>query len=137
VVIGVDSILEEEFLSVARHKLSLNDIQQNFVFKKFGKKTNRNVCFYQGNIGSPNIRPEAYKGNKVYHQLVENAEEFVNSNRGTSIKRKNHLYVSKYYQQTKSLFKNFEGDLQEHLEKYAIPPMSSSIMSVWLNASNN
>ena len=125
---GSNSILEDEFLNVAGHKLSLNDIQQNIVFKKFGiKKPIVMYGFYQGNIGSPNIRAEAYKGNKVYHQLVENAEEFVNSNRGTSIKRKNRLYASKYYEQVKPLFENFEKDLREHLKDYANPPMSSDI----------
>ena len=35
---GDDSILDEEFLTVAGYKLSLNDIQHKIVFEKFGKK---------------------------------------------------------------------------------------------------
>jgi|TARA_Y100000588_G_C14213352_1_gene907671 hypothetical protein len=123
-----DSILDEEFLTVAGYKLSLNDIQHKIVFEKFGKKKPIVMYgFYQGNIGSPNLRNEAYKGNKVYHQLVENGEEFVNSNRGMQIKRKSRLYVSKYYEQTESLFTDFETDLREHLEDYAEGQMKSDV----------
>ncbi|WP_404340465.1 DUF547 domain-containing protein [Pseudoalteromonas mariniglutinosa] len=125
---GEASILKDEFLTVAGHKLSLHDIQHNIVFKKFGeKKPIVMYGFYQGNIGSPNLRPEAYKGSKVYHQLVDNGEEFVNSNRGLMIKRKNRLYVSKYYDQTKTLFDNFETDLHEHLADYAEPPINYDV----------
>ncbi|KPM75338.1 DUF547 domain-containing protein [Pseudoalteromonas sp. UCD-33C] len=123
-----DSILDEEFLTVAGYKLSLNDIQHKIVFEKFGKKKPIVMYgFYQGNIGSPNLRNEAYKGSKVYHQLVENGEEFVNSNRGMQIKRKNRLYVSKYYEQTESLFTDFETELREHLEDYAEGQMKSDV----------
>jgi len=123
-----DSILDEEFLTVAGYKLSLNDIQHKIVFEKFGKKKPIVMYgFYQGNIGSPNLRNEAYKGNKVYHQLVENGEEFVNSNRGMQIKRKSRLYVSKYYEQAESLFSDFESDLREHLEDYAEGQMKSDV----------
>ena len=123
-----DSILDEEFLTVAGYKLSLNDIQHKIVFEKFGKKKPIVMYgFYQGNIGSPNLRNEAYKGSKVYHQLVENGEEFVNSNRGMQIKRKNRLYVSKYYEQTESLFTDFETDLREHLEDYAEGQMKNDV----------
>lgn len=125
---GDESILEEEFITVAGYKLSLNDIQQKIVFEKFGK--NKLIVmygFYQGNIGSPNIRAEAYKGSKVYHQLVKNGEEFVNSNRGVMVKKKNRIYVSKYYEQTKVLFDDFEKDLRAHLVDYAEPPISSDI----------
>ncbi|KPZ71219.1 DUF547 domain-containing protein [Pseudoalteromonas sp. D15MCD-2] len=125
---GDDSILEDEFLTVAGYKLSLNDIQHKIVFEKFGKKKPIVMYgFYQGNIGSPNLRDEAYKGSKVYHQLVENGEEFVNSNRGMQIKRKNRLYVSKYYEQAESLFSDFESDLREHLEDYAEGQMKSDV----------
>ncbi|MEL0603193.1 DUF547 domain-containing protein [Pseudoalteromonas undina] len=114
---GKNSILEEKYLSVSGHALSLNDIQK-IVFKKFTNKPIVMYGFYQGNIGSPNLRSEAYHGNNVFHQLEDNGEEFVNSNRGLYIGKKNRLYVSKYYEQTKPLFENFETDLHYHLEKY-------------------
>ncbi|URQ91631.1 DUF547 domain-containing protein [Pseudoalteromonas sp. SCSIO 43101] len=80
---GDNSLLDEEFITVMGHSLSLNDIQHNIVFKKFGKsKPIVMYGFHQGNIGSPNLRPEAYVGSKVYYQLADNGEEFVNSNRG-------------------------------------------------------
>ncbi|XQF89892.1 DUF547 domain-containing protein [Pseudoalteromonas espejiana] len=111
------NILDEKFLDVSGHSLSLNDIQA-IVFQKFKNKPVVMYGFYQGNIGSPNLRPEAYTGKKVFHQLEDNGDEFVNSNRGLYLGKKNRVYVSKYYEQTRPLFENFENDLQYHLEKY-------------------
>lgn len=112
-----ENILDEKFLDVSGHSLSLNDIQA-IVFQKFKNKPVVMYGFYQGNIGSPNLRPEAYTGKKVFHQLEDNGDEFVNSNRGLYLGKKNRVYVSKYYEQTRPLFENFENDLQYHLEKY-------------------
>jgi hypothetical protein len=65
---GDNSLLDEEFITVMGHSLSLNDIQHNIVFKKFGKsKPIVMYGFHQGNIGSPTLRPEAYVGSKVYY----------------------------------------------------------------------
>ncbi|ATC82772.1 DUF547 domain-containing protein [Pseudoalteromonas agarivorans] len=123
---GKNSILEEKFLSVSGHALSLNDIQK-IVFKKFTNKPIVMYGFYQGNIGSPNLRAEAYSGKKVFHQLEDNGDEFVNSNRGLYIGKKNRLYVSKYFEQTKPLFENFETDLHYHLEKYVDTSMRYNV----------
>ncbi|WP_462176914.1 DUF547 domain-containing protein [Pseudoalteromonas gelatinilytica] len=125
---GEQSILDEEFIHVAGYQLSLNDIQHNIVFKKFGK--NKPIVmygFHQGNIGSPNLRKEAYKGSEVYHQLVENGEEFVNSNRGMQVKGNNKLYLSLYYKQVEALFDDFENQLKNHIEDYTEGDLKNSV----------
>ena len=127
---GDNSLLDEEFITVMGHSLSLNDIQHNIVFKKFGK--NKPIVmygFHQGNIGSPNLRPEAYVGSKVYYQLADNGEEFVNSNRGMQIKGKDRLYLSVYYQQTEALFDDFEQDLKSHIEHYTNGSLKDAVES--------
>ncbi|WP_350314916.1 DUF547 domain-containing protein, partial [Pseudoalteromonas sp. TB43-MNA-CIBAN-0091] len=57
---GESSILNDKFINVSGHTLSLNNIQHDIVFKKFGNKKIVMYGFYQGIIGSPNLRNEAY-----------------------------------------------------------------------------
>ncbi len=124
---GKNSILDEKFLNVAGNALSLNDIQHNIVYKKFGDKPIVMYGFYQGNIGSPGLNPEPYTGDRVYHQLEHRAEEFVNSNRGVVPAKKNTLEVSRFYEQSKALFNDFDNDLKKHLIAYAKPDIKSDV----------
>ena len=75
---------------------------------------------YQGIIGGPNIRKEAYTGATVYRALEYNAIEFINSNRGTN--RNSDKYkvrkVSSLYARNKTYFPDFNADLSAHLLKY-------------------
>jgi len=75
--------------------------------------------FYFGAIGTPNIRNSAYTGSTVYAALKDNAEEFVNSVRGTQVWNKTRLRVSTYYTASAVKFPNFEDDLMAHLRKYS------------------
>lgn len=75
--------------------------------------------FYFGAVGTPNIRTSAYTSATVYAALNDNAEEFVNSVRGTQIWNKTKLRVSTYYEANASYFPNFEEDLMAHLRKYS------------------
>ena len=75
---------------------------------------------YQGIIGGPNIRKEAYTGATVYRALEFNAIEFINSNRGTN--RNSDKYkvrrVSSLYARNSVYFPDFNTDLSAHLLKY-------------------
>ncbi|MEO2266642.1 DUF547 domain-containing protein [Pseudoalteromonas sp. YIC-656] len=124
---GKDSILDRKFLTVAGQSLSLNDIQHNIVYKKFGDKPIVMYGFYQGNIGSPSLNPEPYTGEKVYHQLEQRAQEFVNSNRGVVPAKKNTLEVSRFYEQSKALFPDFDNDLKKHLSIFANADIRSDV----------
>jgi hypothetical protein len=123
---GENSILNDKFINVSGHTLSLNNIQHDIVFKKFGNKKIVMYGFYQGIIGSPNLRNEAYTADKVYKQLSGNAEEFVNSNRGVQVKR-NRLNVSIFYDQAKILFPDFENDLLKHILNYSDSSINSQV----------
>ena len=123
---GESSILNDKFINVSGHTLSLNNIQHDIVFKKFGNKKIVMYGFYQGIIGSPNLRNEAYTADKVYKQLSGNAEEFVNSNRGVQVKR-NRLNVSIFYDQAKILFPDFENDLLKHILNYSDSSINSQV----------
>jgi len=75
--------------------------------------------FYLGAVGTPNIRNSAYTGANVHAALKDNAEDFVNSVRGTQVRNKTKLRVSTYYEAMAQKFPNFQNDLMTHIRKYA------------------
>ena len=115
---GKKSILTKPMLTVAGVPLSLNDIQ--FTILKQNYDSNPLVIYglYQGIIGGPNIRKTAYTGKYVYADLIDNALEFINSNRGTEGTGKKVFRVSSLYQRNEQFFTNFNADLTEHLLTY-------------------
>ena len=115
---GQDSVLDKKTLTVAGIPLSLNDIQ--FTILKQNYDSNPLIIYglYQGIIGGPNIRKEAYSGKYVYADLIDNALEFVNSNRGTEGKNSKVFRVSSLYQRNAAFFDDFQADLTQHLLAY-------------------
>ncbi len=115
---GKKSILDKKLLTVSGVKLSLNDIHYNILAKKWGSKPLIIYGLYQGIIAGPNIRKKAFTGRAVFSQLRYNAEEFVNSNRGTMSKGNGVLNVSNYYERNKIFFPDFMPDIKSHLSLY-------------------
>lgn len=115
---GKDSVLAKKTLTVAGVSLSLNDIQ--FTILRHNYASNPLVIYglYQGIIGGPNIRKTAYSGQYVYADLIDNAMEFINSNRGTAGKSKKVFRVSSLYQRNTLFFSDFNADLSQHLLTY-------------------
>jgi DNA-directed RNA polymerase subunit L len=72
---------------------------------------------YMGYIGSPNLRLSAYKGRDVWAQLEDNAEEFINSIRGTRM-WSGTLRISVHYKLGEHLFPDFGNDIRSHLRRY-------------------
>jgi len=114
---GRSSLWDKKLVTVAGLELSLNDIQHKIIVPKF---QNPLVMYgmFQGFVGGPNIRNEAYKGSEVYTQLRENADEFVNSNRGMRAKER-LLRISHLYSVNKALFPNWNKDVRAHLTRFA------------------
>ena len=117
-LVGKKSILSMKLLMVAGIPLSLNDIQ--FTILKSNYENNPLIIYglFQGIIGGPNIRKSAYSGTYVYGDLVDNAVEFINSNRGTASKNKRVFRVSSLYQRNEVFFNDSGSDLTEHLLRY-------------------
>jgi hypothetical protein len=82
-LIGRNSILDRKILNVADIPLSLNDIQHTILRWNYDNNPLELYGLYQGVVGGPNIRPQAYTGERVNRDLTDNAKEFINSNRGT------------------------------------------------------
>lgn len=76
--------------------------------------------FYMGAVGTPDIRKEAFKSDRLNDQLRQNARDFVNSVRGTQI-WDGELRVSTYYSRMADQFPDFEADVMRHLRQHARP----------------
>lgn len=112
---GKNSVLSKKTLMVAGVPLSLNDIQFTILRQNYDNDPLVIYGLYQGIIGGPNIRKSAYTGKYVYADLIDNAMEFVNSNRGTDSKNAKTFRVSSLYERNAVFFPDFKTDLTEHL----------------------
>ena len=117
-LVGSDSILSRKTLVISGVPLSLNDIQFNILRQNYDNNPLVIYGLYQGIIGGPNIRKSAYTGKYVYNDLIENALEFVNSNRGTEGKSSRTFRVSSFYERSAEYFPDFDADLTAHLLTY-------------------
>ena len=106
-------LLHDKVLTVAGEELSLHDIHFTILKEKFEQPV---VIYglFQGNIGGPSIRDEAYTGSRVWRQLEDNAVEFINSNRGTYYDGE----ISVYYKHNLPFFDNDKGKLKTHILNY-------------------
>lgn len=86
--------------------------------------------FYMGAVGTPNIRQEAYLGDRVYEQLRGNARNFVNSVRGTQIWNGSKLRVASYYERMAVKFPNFDRDVMRHIRRYARPKFATRLIAI-------
>ncbi len=117
-LVGKDSVLSKKTLNVAGVPLSLDDIQFTILKQNYDNSPLVIYGLYQGIIGGPSIRKSAYTGKYVYADLIENAIEFINSNRGTESRNKRVFRVSSLYERNQLFFPDFDTDLTEHLLTY-------------------
>ncbi len=116
--VGKKSIFSEKILNVAGIPLSLDDIEYTILKNNYNSDPLIIYGLYQGYIGGPNIRKRAYTGSDVWRALKNNANEFINSNRGTYAKDEKTFRVSSLYERNKAFFPSFEDDLSKHLMTY-------------------
>ena len=120
VLTGEGSILDKKMLLVDNAQLSLNDIHYRVLPVLYPDSTLYIYGLHQGIKGSPNIRTKAFTAQEVKQKLKENAQEFVNSNRGTQFNGgKDVVRVSSFYKRNSQLFPDFNESLQSHLLQFA------------------
>ena len=115
---GKQSIPERKILSVAGVPLSLHDIRHTILLQNYNGNALVLYGLFQGIIGGPNIRKQAYTGANVTRNLEANAREFINSNRGTAFYKDKVFKVSELYEQNGDYFPDFEPNLKLHLMEY-------------------
>ncbi len=116
--IGKRAFFDEKTLTVAGVPLSLNDIHFNILMPNYDNDPRIIYGLYQGIVGGPDIRSTAFSGSDVYRALEDNADEFINSNRGTFSRSKGAYRVSSLYGRNKAYFPDFEADLSRHLLEF-------------------
>jgi len=111
----------QKTLDVAGLAISLRDIETKILFPLWDDPL---VLYglWQGAIGGPSLRVEAYDGDRVWSQLRANAREFINSNRGT-LPRGDTLRLSLMYDWGSALFDG-EAALRQHLRDFIREPFS-------------
>jgi hypothetical protein len=127
-LVGSKSILDNKVLNVSGVALSLNDIQYTILTTNYDNDPLVMYGLHQGVIGGPNIRKRAYSGENVYRFLQENAEEFVNSNRGT-YSHDGDFAVSTLYERNQVYFPRFDADLKDHLMRFIEGPERSELQA--------
>ncbi|WP_158638054.1 DUF547 domain-containing protein [Shewanella donghaensis] len=120
-----ETIFSKKILNVEGMSLSLNDIENEILFKNYDANPVIIYGMYQGNVGGPNIRKSAFTSNNVYDNLKSNASDFINSNRGTYSEGKSTFRVSSLYERKEMYFPEFQSDLTAHLSKYIHGTMSN------------
>ncbi len=124
---GGDSIFTRKILNVSGVPLSLNDIQHTILRWNYDDNPLIIYGLYQGNIGGPDIREYAYRGKSVYRDLIDNAEDFINSNRGTAAGWGEQFRVSSFYERNHGYFPNWDTDLKAHLMRYIEGPQREQL----------
>lgn len=124
-----DSLLAKKLLTVAGIPLSLNDIHLTILKHQFDANPLVIYGLFQGNIGGPNIRNEAYNSDNVWKSLERNAINYINSNRGTNYERKGSIKASVFYEVNMPFFDNDQQKLLSHLTSYSIDELSDKIES--------
>lgn len=125
---GRKSILDQKTLNVSGVPLSLNDIRHTILPVNYDHDPMVLYGLYQGVIGGPNIRKRAYNSENVRRYLQDNAEEFVNSNRGTDAQDRK-FEVSGMYERNADYFPNFDEDLKAHLMRFVEGPERSALQA--------
>lgn len=116
-VTAKDGVLSKKLINTGGMQLSLNDIQYGVLKQKYPDEVLVIYGLYQGYIGSPSIRKYAYTGANLNRSLQFNANDFINTNRGTYPDGKT-FRVAGFYQRNASYFPDFETDLRNHLREY-------------------
>jgi len=121
-------LFSKKILTIAGEALSLDDIKEIVIYK-FGHDPLLIYGFHQGNIASPDIRSFAYTGDNVWKTLDENANLFINSNRGTFKKSASRFRVSYIYEKNKAFFEGPKNDLTTHLSKYLFKSYKEDLLA--------
>lgn len=108
---------DAKLVTVQGTPLSLRDIRVEIVYRHW-RHPAAIYGFFHGVVGGPSIRKGAYRGGRITRQLADSANEFVNSLRGVR-DFKNHIGVSRLYEEILPLFPNWERDLRNHLASFA------------------
>jgi hypothetical protein len=114
-----------KLLTVEGEKLSLDDIEHR-ILRPIWKDNRLHYGLNLATLGSPNLQPEAYSGDKTEALLEKAAGEFINHPRGVEIKN-GRLKVSSIYVWYDEDFGGSAEGLMEHWQRYATGSLADAL----------
>jgi hypothetical protein len=115
-------------LTVKGVKISLNDIEQR-ILRPIWHDSLTHYGINRAAIGCPSLLPTAYTGANVYAKLRANAQAYVNSPEGVTIKN-DRVTVSKIYDWYQADFGGSVAGVISHLRRYAAPKLSARLDAI-------
>lgn len=114
-----------KLLTVESEKLSLDDIEHR-ILRPIWKDNRIHYGVNWASLGSPNLQPEAYTGDKADALLEKAAREFINHPRGVEIEN-GRLKVSSLYVWFDDDFGGSAEGLMEHWQDYAAGALADAL----------
>ena len=119
----------EKMFTVEGRALSLEDIEQNILFRHWKDPLIiYGLCY--GAKGSPSIGKVGFSGRTVKAQLEENARNFINSNKNVRVRKANLQVSSLYTWNQAALFDGNDEAVVAHLSAYAEPKLAQKLARV-------
>ena len=119
----------EKMFTVEGRALSLEDIEQNILFRHWKDPLIiYGLCY--GAKGSPSIGKVGFSGATVKAQLEENARNFINSNQNVRVRKANLRVSSLYTWNQDTLFDGDDEAVVAHLSAYAKPALAEKLAGV-------
>ncbi len=109
-------------------ELSLDDIEHG-ILRPIFKDPRIHYAVNCASIGCPNLRTEAFTGDKLNEQLESAATDYVNSRRGARFDNGGPV-VSSIYDWYQEDFGGTEEGVLAHLRRYAAPPLKQKLAGV-------
>jgi Protein of unknown function, DUF547 len=114
-----------KLLTVEGEQLSLDDIEHR-ILRPIWKDNLIHYGLNWGSLGSPNLQPEAYTGDKADALLEKGAREFINHPRGVEINN-GRLKVSSLYVWFDDDFGGSAEGLMKHWQSYAAGALADAL----------
>ena len=114
-----------KLVTVEGEKLSLDDIEHR-ILRPLWRDDRIHYALNWASLGHPNLQPVAYTGANTESLLERGAREFINHERGVSLKN-GQLRVSSIYVWFLEDFGSSAEGLMEHWQKYADPTLEDAL----------
>jgi len=126
--VGAGGPWKTPVLTIAGHKLSLNDIEHN-ILRPIFKDPRVHYSVNCASIGCPNLGRQAFTSELLETQLDANARAYINHPRGVKVSGSS-VTASSIYSWFKSDFGGNDSGVLAHLRKYAAPGLKARLKHV-------
>jgi len=118
----------KKLIKIEGESLSLNDIEHRII-RPVWQDPRIHYVVNCASVGCPDIRKKALTADALEKTLDQASREFVNHPRGVNMKE-NDLYVSSIYSWFQEDFGKNEGDVIEHIRRYANPALKQQLKDI-------